>query len=462
MRTDKFEDKIRKKLLSIEPEFSENDWENFQNYSAKNYVKPSGIFNQKMFKIVASIGIIGAVFIGLAQYYSQKNLLEKINILTTQNEKLQAKQTELENVIKNKAEMFNNKADLYGKSQATELENQKQLLNKTINNIEHQNANIERVQKMPNGKYLTQYNLSKSKYLLAITSEKKLQTSGYDKSQSHTIDKIDKYSSENNFIFSTNTDGEISHNNLTFNTLENRKIQLDTTKKGLKQLKKSDFLYYKLPQKSKKLYFTLADAYLRAGLNGSIGKNINSAGFIAELFLDQRLSVSAGANYKKMHFPAYFGERDFNNNSKKPFRDKYNLHDKQIKSVIKIKQLSNIFSIPMHFNYNHPLPNDIKIIASVGTEIDLKTSKKIEFNFERLPFVGPIYNNPQLSALADETIKEDTKTTPFNNIIIGTGIEKRFKNLGIQAKVFDQIAIKETNYRTKNSLGFEIGLNYKL
>jgi hypothetical protein len=467
MKTEKFEDKIRKKLESIEPEFQEANWLQFSAYSAGKLTNTTSFLGSNIFKIAASLAILGTLFVSIAQYNTQNKMQEKIAQLTKTNNHLVEKQLALEKIVsasnsnittENESKTLtdlNNYSSLTSKKLQLNSTEQEHFTNKTSEINEKYLGVKESENSIFKNDLLGKNNklLINQKNILRVSNGQLIANSKNNKG----IQSENNYSSNN--IISSNGN-LINDNTWALNELKNINVKIDTSKKLLKALKNSDFAYFKIPA-NKKLYFSLADAYLRTGISGVIGRGNLNYGITAELFLDKRLSLSTGIRQKHIKWPTLLGEGQYNNISQKKFRDKYNLHNKQIKNVLRINQQSKISTVPIIANYNFEIKDGLKLIASLGTEIDVKVSKEISFNFNRENILGPMIQPIGPGDIEKSIITETPNIKAFNNVLIGAGIEKQFSKMAIQGKLIDYISSKDANYRQKNRLGLELGLYYK-
>lgn len=94
-----FEDKIRKKLESMEVKTNEADWLRFHAKKINSKKRGNFFFSRNIFKIAASIGLVGLVFLSVAQFVTYNNYKKQIEIIKSENIKLQKKQKYFESKI---------------------------------------------------------------------------------------------------------------------------------------------------------------------------------------------------------------------------------------------------------------------------------------------------------------------------------------------------------------------------
>ncbi len=506
MKTERFEDKIRKKLEDIEPKFQEKDWDNFQNYAVTKMALSKSAINSSIFKIAASIALIGTLFLGVSQYFANNNLAKQVEKLKKQNEQLISKQVEFEKIISeaensskygSSQDLLSEKNDLFEKEIiSANIENKSNEL--SANTLEFlKNNNSEKTNKINSNKSTKgAFNLSKNKNNIAFENNKS------NSNLKNTFSEIssrkkkgielnnNKYLTENNsskqnekIAFGENLQNEIKnsqninfleitnsnkYNNLVLNELKSKGFIYDSTRKFNKLLKKSDFAYYKpTAEPKKKMYFTLADAHLRTGLSSNIGKGLFSYGIHSELFFDERISLKIGAKRMKLMGEDFTTELQFKNATKRDFREKYNVKIPPTKAILNIKEEFDLFVVPINLSYYQPIQNGIHLITSIGSDLDVSGNKKVEYKFSKTPFF--VGNNGGAQSIGGgggdlvfDRFTEKTERKLFNNINLAIGAEKRFGKLAIQGKLIDQFLVNNVEYRKKNSINLEFGLNYRL
>lgn len=511
MKTEKFEDKIRKKLESIEPQFQESDWENFQQFSNPNSVGSNTWYNGSIFKIAASIALIGTMFLGVAQYISNKNLANKLAEITEKNENLLIKQKELESTIA-KNQKYNFNTNTVNPNSET-IEENFTINNPTSNEISRdsylkkreENKEIKSLLTSPNKVDQLSNNKKRSgrKVEIIIENKKEIANKIGDQLEENHIavsNSNSKNNSKKNRLFNQKLNARksnekiniaqdefvmaglneaninnlepsfIQQKELNINYLTSKNIKFDSVSKFRKLFKRADFAYYK-PQKEekKKLYFTLADSYLRTGIAANVGRDISSYGINSELFLDQRISLKVGAHKFKLEGNSFITEHDFKDETKRDFRDKYQVKVPPTKPILNIQEEYSLLVVPASINYYHPLQNNFFILSSLGTEFDISGTKSIVYNYSKGPFViiTPVDVNGQNIGVNDfedldlDRLSQKTEKKLFNNMTVALGAEKRFGKLAIQGKIIDQFLVKNVEYRKKNVVTGELGISYK-
>jgi hypothetical protein len=89
MKTDQFDDSIKKKLDGIQPTFREEDWDKFQAFAQAHQVPYWKVLVSKQaMYIAASITIVSLLFTTLTQYYAKKDLQQQLISVTETKDSL--------------------------------------------------------------------------------------------------------------------------------------------------------------------------------------------------------------------------------------------------------------------------------------------------------------------------------------------------------------------------------------
>lgn len=495
MKTERFEDQIRKKLESIQPEFQEKDWANFKAYSgaAKSpFLK--NLFSKTIFNAAASVAAASIIFFAGNQYFVNKSLENKIALLektienrqqtisnsrqignsaiVNSNEQLAESNTLEENAL-NPIEDKRNESENFAatKQKSIPVSENNELVSPNLkDNFSANNKSFENKNRLGNSlnnvRQFAARRAGKISFREHYLPDNK--KTGFNNNDL-TVNKnglniiIDnKINHDLSEISSENT-ANLNSNKLSFSYLQNKGISIDSTRKLKREFNKKDFAYYDEDLiVKKKLSFTLADAYLRTGMVSSISSGKIGYGVNAELFMDQRLSLSVGGRISKLKGNQFPTDQHFFKVNNQNLIDKYHIENPRFKKILNIKEEINLVSIPIRFNYNHPLANGLKLIASVGSDLDLKVKKTVDFEDDRSGFFVVNQNPPRPNFEKNEFVAS-IENKLLNNMAIGIGAEKRFGKFGAQIKLNDTVRLKNVSYRiSKNQIGGEFGIYYQL
>lgn len=124
------------------------------------------------------------------------------------------------------------------------------------------------------------------------------------------------------------------------------------------------------------------------------------------------------------------------------FRDKEHITDITIQS--------QLVQLPLAFNFYIPLKRDFAARMSLGTDLDIYLKQNSSFN-HRL----------DSSRFEEHHFGTKGKVIPFNTMLFGVGIEKRWNHWVIGAQPFYNLHVKDVFYKPGESeFGISVSLLY--
>ncbi len=427
MKTDQFDDSIKKKLDGIQPTFQEEDWDKFQAFAQAHQVPYWKVLVSKQaLYIAASITIVSLLFTTLTQYYAKKDLQQQLISVTQIKDSLLVEKEMLAQQVEQQEQKNAELALALGNSQ-----NQEKRLNAFV-----QKLTVEKHQP-------TETDFNSGDWEVA-------QQGSLHKGQT-AIGNTERDSQGNLIIKSS--DKSIAKNLAIpdWRKLKPKTWKLDSADTKA-QISKTNFTYYEpedTTQGPQRMRFSLADAYVRAGVGGVVAKAQLGIGAHVELFLDKRLSIPAGIQYSQLAVQRYPNDEHFKMRNDFDFRVNFAPKIPFGAPIKNIQEQSALVQIPIRIGYYLPLKSDFYLLGKVGTDLDISGTRRVDFDF-RDKNVEQTINN----------VNSSLETKLFNNYVVSLGMEKRFNNFSIQLTptyIFEQ---KSVNYRKDYGLGGELKLNY--
>jgi hypothetical protein len=167
--------------------------------------------------------------------------------------------------------------------------------------------------------------------------------------------------------------------------------------------------------------FSLADAYVRAGVGGVVSSAQLGVGAHVELFLDKRLSITAGIQYSQLAVQRYPNDDHFKMRNDFDFRVKFAPKIPFGAPIKNIEEQSTLVQVPIRIGYYLPLKSDFYVLGKVGTDLDISGTRRVDFDFRDKNIEQTINN-----------VNSSIETKLFNNYLVSLGIEKRFNNFSVQ------------------------------
>lgn len=502
MKTDKFDEAFRRKVESFHPPFSEDEIDRVQGY-VNQYI-PLSLWQRFGHIFTYSVGtllILTLLTTTIFQANENKSLLNKISELNNQL-KQQPRQTvvngkslpivveKIDTVyvvkhIKHKITIDDYEEDIVTQPRLNSIEEaspeneigisgnmviasnnktEKSISNlnkvgivkenfRKSNNQNRINANNNGTNANKQSGFITQQN----GYLNIMSGS----NSNNQTASGENADKKRKYTSQitvnqpiNNIQNSTNqpTLKEVSSNIIMLKDLKSRGYnplglsaaisfadrQLKTESVINSSSKKSGF---RMPQ------IILPPLKYRVGLGSNLDNSQIGTCILTEVLFSKRWSVTTGINISFLGFENFGDEDDFKRKTEKDFRKQHDL-DLPLSSPIKdIEAHQVLFRIPLYLNYRLPLRKDFTVLLSTGTDFDVYLRQITSYSHHDY-----IKENQQ------EGLTESIKVIPFNNWMLSTGIEKRWKRFSVQLSPYVSYQLKPLPYRN-NDWMFGLKLN---
>jgi hypothetical protein len=168
---------------------------------------------------------------------------------------------------------------------------------------------------------------------------------------------------------------------------------------------------------------------------------------LTEVLFSKRWSITTGLNVSFLGFEHFGDEDDFKRRTEQDFRKQHYL-DLPLSSPIKdIDAHQVLFRIPLYLNYRLPLRKDYTVIFSTGTDLDVYLRQFTSFS-----------QHDYVKENKQEGLTESVKVIPYNNWMLSTGIEKRWKRFSVQLSPYVSYQLKPLPYRN-NDWMFGVKLN---
>jgi hypothetical protein len=477
MQLKNFENIIKQKLESIEPEFTEANWSQFRSYQAANANSWENVFlKNKIFKTAAVLLLGSFMAMAVNTYFENQNLKKEIsqikqllaqNGLNSSNNPI-AQIPELHNSNSEKLATNTNIAPSSDTQSSIQIGQNNSSYNRDEAKVTAPNSTTNDT---PAPLVRKRRLHGKHRQLAQTTAHNKLapnsQAGGNDEFTLLQQPASNLTLPANPAQTSTLAENKSVEPTFAVAQLKNRPLKQFFVQFVPKKLSEKELAYYKPSATTKaKAYLSLASAYMRIGVNKINSQGMRNLGIKTELFLDQRLSLSAGLSKQQNKGNYYLTDLHFKNSQKIDFKDKYRPKLPPVREILNIQEETELLSIPLRFSYNHPTSRNVILIGGIGTDLDLKATQHIEYQYNTSAS-GIFTNNPSGPVAVsidyrEGTFYNDINVKTFNNLAFTLGAEWRKGKLGLQAKLTDITTISANEYRKKNSLNGELGLMWQL
>ncbi len=504
MKTDKFNEILRQKLLGIEPPpYHEADWERMSKFMDSKH--PPSFWQHYGQAILYSSGlaiISGLLILNLTQLNENKRLLTEIKEI--RNQKLAGTATSKKDTVfvvqyrsqpvvaeRHIATRTESPRAYKGSDMVADLgvpavvlanEDNETAKVQNIDNVQRSKQTDNIVAKGPDFKEQKndkQQNIkSKSAEIQTISGDKQAL---YSKSIPKQNDNQNSKNSKN----VVNVQGDLQANTQNFETDNNSIIASNESNslttieplqpteltdlqtdladevknKKLKVKTLDDMTWPSESKKTKPVRLAAQPLRVQLGMSGVVGNRMMGTGLSAEILIGKRWSLNVGLEAVRIGGEQFLSDDLFNEKHKQDFRNLYAPPQKVPASadILNIKSSLRLVRLPVFVSYRYPLRRDFTLLFSAGSAFDLSVKENISFNFR-----------PSRQDFATETRNQTKDFVAFNNVFGGMGIEKRWGHFVIQAQPYLGFKIAQMplpNHEDREGhpqMGFRLRALYRL
>lgn len=217
--------------------------------------------------------------------------------------------------------------------------------------------------------------------------------------------------------------------------------------------------YYELPKSVDRERAAATSAGLpltgRLGLAGRVGAGQRSVQITGEVRLGERVGLQFGLQSGFIAGPRYSTEQEFERMTRRNFRRQYVPKLPPRFDILNISETYSVVSLPVRLTYYQPLAQDWWGVLAAGTDLDLSGRRRVQFD---------IYDfRPLLPEFARNEYRAAVPVVTFNTLSVAAGIEKRFGRVGLQLTSMWVLPVKAADYRgLAASWSGQFGLLYQL
>lgn len=496
MKTDKFDETLRKKIESIQPIFHEDDWQRFAAFAGAQAVPFwKSFWGKATLYSVGTTAFLGLIAYNITQYYAQKSLQNTIQSLVSQVDSLQRSRNvtlteapipdtvyvtqylpsvappnadnmaeKVELVTKNNVETAQDEVETTAKNEAkTELS----VVDKTARNTREEpepDRNETPVELARNESLASEIRENNSSVLAKKTRTKteKNRADGVRLGPKNARTQKQKagFDTPQAQPFGSESGGEISPPKIQIPAAGAPALVLE--KLAIIGLDRSNKMkvaepnvppptaHYEAP-KPPKATFVWPTLTARIGLGASVSAGYFSPNLTTELFVGKRVSISTGLTINYFESNKYFTDEQFFKKNRRDFRETYAPKAPPVFEILNISERSYVVQIPVRLNYYQPIASGFWLLGSVGTDLDIYGSKRVSFDLrESRSEFKEVINAANLPVVL------------LNNLVLSAGVEKRLGNFGLQLSPYWVVNINKKPYRQNiGGFGGQLRLLYR-
>jgi hypothetical protein len=437
MKTDKFEDILRRKLESISPQYQEKDWQKMQHYMQSKKPVSSRIKLASTFKYAATACLVaGLLFLYFTQIEQNKELKEDLAALQGQIELINLSQSKLQ--VQPDA------------------------------NVSHLQTNLPLTttfSAIPAVQWVTQYTTNRFQQVLT---------------------ESEMTSPTRQFAFSGVTPPDISVPNLPLSNLEpiildfltplsHRNESASTqhwhadlkNRLSNKEIRKNWNVITKNSQKNAIAYQSsqaIPEKNTWANLNQKVSYRIgigyqadqlgSGKSIHGQLIIGKRISIASGLTWLKVKPLEFISEKIFRDKTSRDFQQTHFTEIPKSTTIANINIRPSLVQIPLTVAFRESMANDWAYTVGAGTSLNIQTKEKI--TFDSLIPAGKL-------TLVRSDFERKVETPLVNSIEISTGVEKAWHPLVLNAEARLYHYFKPLNpVSPRTGPGINLKLSYQL
>lgn len=500
MKTDKFDEEFRRKVENFHPPFNDSEIDRIQGYVGQHlHLSFWQRFGHVLSYSVGAFIIVSLLTTSIYKTYENKSLLKQISNLNTQLKQAKAdslataitpkeiliEKTDTVFVTKYISVPVNNPVEsLVVENKGNISINEKpEAINKVFTETEINSETIDNklVTEKTSKEIASKNVFENEKTAFPIIHSESIKNNKITKKDNSVLEKTnpnslnntntEKQKAEQVSEISTNltsTEIPISTSNSIAKEVENRVLNYDylshrsyhpVENKGIFDLSKRDFILPKLASKvaEKKTYklpnINLPNLKYRVGLGVEMADEYGGMNILTDILVSKRWSITTGIGFSTFFDDKDFDDEDeFRKDTKKDFRKEYQSRIDDNSQINDIHINQALIKIPLYINYRLPLPKNFTVLFTAGSNFDVYSRQFISYNHQSL-FKDDYHNRFSIKGNAPV----------FNNLLISTGIEKRWQKYSIQLSPYFITQVKPILYQKENwQIGIKLNGFYRL
>ena len=438
MKTENFDDAVRRKIESIHEQNKQEDIDRVHKYvslNRSNYILSGRRLGTLVLISTVGLFITGLLIWNLKQMGDNKTLLQTIGKL--QNELAQTNSTPVktdtvfitkysdqtsgntastENLYEANTIIRSGEKDIPSTDQTNIIAGEKQKSGNTDNPVAEESVPAE--MNVSNGKNKKTELISHTN---GIASEQAIETN--QRQNKNEVHRNEKSASDSTAKIAHQEDldsisktGEpvITKNNFNDTAAEATSVKNQNDKRSM----------------------FLKNWHYQAGIDFKMGNDQIGAGILGEVFFNSRWSMSAGLRILNVNNEKYHDANEFRMKKAQDFRETYApaIPDTTFVSDIDMQYL--VLQIPVMLTYHLPLKNNFGIIFSAGTDIDLYAKQHIDYEY-----------SSNTAPPGKDHFDANYPTVLFNNVMLSVGMEKQWNNVIAQICPFIRHQVAHAAYK---------------
>ncbi len=194
-----------------------------------------------------------------------------------------------------------------------------------------------------------------------------------------------------------------------------------------------------------------------AGAETTLGNPQSGGGIFAKLFFNNKFSINAGLKLMNVNHQYYENDADFISANGHPFEWTYAQYLIQPWNNPKFTDIDftyTLWQVPISFEYYFPITHAFSISASFGTDLDISCSNKLSYSYSYEDHYGAMTNPINVSKI------NNYAPVPINNAVGSVGFIYQFHHLVLQLSPY--VTKQDVNVWYKGKTEWYEGASFKV
>ncbi len=206
----------------------------------------------------------------------------------------------------------------------------------------------------------------------------------------------------------------------------------------------------KKQKNSFKPFSVFEGAKFNVGPDFILSNQAMGTGISGKLDFKNRFGIGTGVNYTVLNTENFTDTADMFRHKPPHFHNDTNNHFNDKGHISDISITNSLIQIPIAISYTLSLKRNFGILFSAGTDLDIYVNQKLSFS-----------HNPDTGRTENHKFEEKGNVDVFNNLVFSTGVEKRWKSIAFQVQPFIGLKTKDVFYKPKEmEFGVDFGVKY--
>lgn len=215
--------------------------------------------------------------------------------------------------------------------------------------------------------------------------------------------------------------------------------------------------YYAFPERTERAARTAPPLPWagRLAVTGRFAAGHRAGRVTGEIPIGPRLGLQVGLQSERVTGPRYTTEQEYERYHRRDFRRQYVPNLPPRINILNITETYSLVSLPLRITYTQPLVANWWGVLAAGTDLDLSVRHRVQYD---------IYDfRPRPSESGRREYRAAVPVAVLTNWVLSAGVEKRLGRVGLQLSSSWVVPLRAPVYRQSVAVwGAQVGLSYQL